>query len=191
MTARRHVAPPPPGGVTWRRHRPYARGMRDPGPIDPAEMKRFLESFLYRESAFLVDTVRAVDAGQRRIEAALDTTRPLPFAEAQRVDANHPAHVSAAEIVMATGSLGCLSAWLFHGVRWDEGWSGFGNRIHRADWKSLARVGPELELASQETQWRDGPRRVLIRWTFTFSQAGKAVYVGDQTAMFFKDTALD
>ena len=39
---------------------------------------------------------------------------------------------------MLTGTLGCLHAFLFHGCHWDEGWSGFGNRIHRADFKKLA-----------------------------------------------------
>lgn len=161
-----------------------------PGPLDATEMRRFVETFLYREPAFLIDEIVAADAGARRIEALLDTTRSLPFASEQRVDPRHPAHVSAAETIMATGSLGCLSAWLFHGVRWDEGWSGFGNRIHRADFKSLARIGPPLVLTSRETLWRDGPRRVVIRWTFEFLQEGGLVYVGDQTAMFFKDTPL-
>ena len=161
-----------------------------PGPLDAGEMRRFLDTFLYREPAFLVDEVVAVDREAHRIEALFDTLRPLPFSQEQRVDPRHPAHVSAAEILMATGSLGCLSAWVFHGVRWDEGWSGFGNRIHRADFKSLARIGPPLCLRSRETQWRDGPRRVLIRWTFEFFQDEALVYTGDQTAMFFKDTPL-
>lgn len=164
--------------------------MRNPGPLDAAEMKRFVETFLYREPAFLVDEVRVVDREARRIEAVLDTTRPLPFASQQRVDVRHPAHVSAAEILMATGSLGCLAGWVFHGVRWDEGWSAFGNRVSRADWKSLAHLGPPLDLACQETRWRDGPRRIVMQATFTFSQEGRVVYLGDQTAMFLKDTAL-
>ncbi len=164
--------------------------MLKPGPIPPDELRRFVETFLYREPAFLIDEIVAVDHDQRRIEALFDTRRPLPFAQEQRTDANHPAHVSAAELVMATGSLGCLSAWLFHGVRWDEGWSGFGNRIHRADFKALAAIGPPLRLTSRETQWRDGPRRILIRWDFVFEQDGRTIYTGDQTAMFFKDAKL-
>lgn len=161
-----------------------------PGPLDAAEMQRFLETFLYREPAFLVDEIVSVDRESRAIEALLDTRRPLPFAGEQRVDVGHPAHVSAAEILMATGSLGCLSAWVFHAVRWDEGWSGFGNRIHRADFKALARIGSPLRLRSRETLWRDGPRRVVIRWSFEFFQEEVLVYTGDQTAMFFKDAKL-
>jgi hypothetical protein len=45
-------------------------------------------------------------------------------------------------------------------------------------------------MASRESQWRDGPKRVVIRWSFEFFQEGKLVYTGDQTAMFFKDTPL-
>jgi hypothetical protein len=126
----------------------------------------------------------------RLVRAALDTTRPLPFAREQRVHSRHPAHVSAAEMLMATGSLGCLHAWVSHAVRWDEGWAGFGNRVHRADFKSLARLGPPLELFSRETRWRDGPKRVVIRYEFRFEQAGRLVYLGDHSATFFKDVAL-
>jgi hypothetical protein len=162
-----------------------------PGPLDPAEVKRFLESFLYREQAFLVDEVVAVDREARAIRALLDTTRELPFARAQRTGPGHPAHVAAGEILMATGSLGFLSAWLFHGVRWDEGWVGFGTRVHRADWKALARIGPPLELLSREVRWRDQPRRVVTRLEFRFSQQGRLVYAGDQSAMFLRGATFE
>jgi hypothetical protein len=98
--------------------------------------------------------------------------------------------VAGGEIVMATGSLGCLHAWFFHGCRWDEGWAGFGNRIHRADFKSLALVGPPLALHSRETRTRLGPRRVVLRFEFRFEQDGRLVYLGDQSAMFFRERAL-
>ena len=161
-----------------------------PGPYDAAQMRRFLDTFLYREEAFLVDEVVCLDAEARRIEARMDTKRPLPLSAAQRVGPGHPAHVSAAELLMLTGNLGCIHAWFFHGCYWDEGWSGFGNRIHRADFKSLARLGPPLALESVETRTRVGARRVVIRYAFRFTQSGEVVYVADQTAMFFKDSDL-
>ncbi len=161
-----------------------------PGPYDPADMSRFLDTFMYEESAFLVDEVLSLDVEQRSIEAVLDTTRSLPFAERQRTDSRHPAHVAAGEILMVTGSLGCMHAWFFHGCRWDEGWAGFGNRIHRADFKNLARIGPPLALESREIRARAGPHRVVIRYEFRFSQEDILVYVGDQTAMFMKDRHL-
>jgi hypothetical protein len=164
--------------------------MRAPDGLDPADLERFLRSFMYREEVFLIDEIVEVDAGARRIRARMDTTRELPIARHQRTGPGHPAHVSAAEMLMLTGSLGCLHAWIFHGCRWDAGWSGFGNRIHRADFKRLARLGPPLELASQETRARVGERRVVLRYAFRFEQQGAVVYTGDQSAMFFRDAEL-
>jgi hypothetical protein len=153
-------------------------------------MERFLDTFLYGEDAVLVDEVLKMDAEAKAIEAVLDTNRHLPFARQQRTDANRPAHVSAGELVMATGSLGCMHAWFFYGCHWDEGWTGFGNRIHRADFKALARVGSPLRLHSRETRSRVGARRMVMRCEFHFWQGDDLVYVGDQTAMFLKDRPL-
>ena len=164
--------------------------MRIPPTLDPDEMRRFLATFLYREQAFLVDEIRSIDPEDRRIEALMDADRPLPIAPHQRVGPGHPAHVSAAELLMITGNLGCLHAWIYHGCRWDEGWSGFGNRIHRADFKRIARVDAPLELESRESRSRIGERRIVLRYDFHFRQDGELVYVGDQTAMFVKDAAL-
>jgi hypothetical protein len=153
-------------------------------------MRRFLATYLYRDEAFLIDPILRLDAEERCVEAIVDTTQPLPIAALQRNDARHPPHVSAAEQLMITGSLGFLHAWFFHGCHWDEGWSGFANRIHRADFKTLARVGPPLDVASRELKTRTGPSRVVLRMEFTFHQQGRLVYRGDQTAMFLKDRNL-
>jgi hypothetical protein len=155
------------------------------GPVPPAELQRFLDTFLYGPEAFLVDEIVRADREAGAIEARLDTTRPLPYSDAQRVRPEHPAHVSAGELLMATGSLGCLHAFLFHGCRWDEGWTGFGNRVHRADFRGLVRRGPPLVLHSLETRRRIGPRRIVLRFAFRFEQEGALAYAGDQSAMFF------
>ena len=157
---------------------------------DPAELRRFLDCFLYREEGYLVDEVHALHADERRIQASMDTKRPLHYTDLQRTDGHHPAHVAAAEMLTLTGNLGCLHAWFFHGCRWNKGWVGFGNRIHRADFRNLARIGPPLELESRETRTRVGPRRVVLRFEFHFRQGDVEVYRGDQTAMFFKDPEL-
>jgi hypothetical protein len=164
--------------------------MRLPPSLDAQEMRRFLDTFLYRENAFLVDEIRSVDREARRIEAVMDADRPLPIAPHQRTGPGHPAHVSAAELLMLTGNLGCLHAWIYHGCRWEEGWSGFGNRIHRADFKRIARVDAPLELESCESRSRVGERRIVLRYDFRFRQAGELVYVGDQTAMFVRGADL-
>lgn len=169
--AGRETGAPPPGA---------------PAPLPDDQLERFLEHFFYRREGFLVDAVERVDREARALLARLDTDRPLPYSDLQRVAAGHPAHVAAAELLMATGSLGCLHAWLFHGCRWDEGWAGFGNRIHRADFKRLVRRGPPLALHSRETRTRVGARRIVLRVEFAFHQEGALVYAGDQSAMFVK-----
>ncbi len=161
-----------------------------PGPFAAEEMRRFLDTFLYEEAGFVIDEVTLLDRDARAIEARLDTTRPLPFSDLQRTHPGHPAHVSAGELIMATGNLACLHAWFFHGCRWDEGWSGFGNRIHRADFKRLARRGPALRLASRETRARIGPQRVVLRCELRFWQDDLLVYASDQTAMFLRNRKL-
>jgi hypothetical protein len=161
-----------------------------PHSIDAGEMRRFLDTFLYREEAFLLDEIVAVDRDAHTLHARTDTNRELPISRYQRVGPGHPAHVSAADVLTLTGNLGCLHAWIFHGCRWDEGWSGFGNRIHRADWRRIARIGPPLELFSSESRTRGGPKRVVIRFEFRFEQDGEVVYRGDQSAMFFRDAEL-
>ena len=158
--------------------------------IPPAELDHFLDTFLYSPQAVLLDEVTLLDREQARIEALLETTRPLPFTACQRFSPIHPRHVSGPEFVMATGSLGCLHAYFFHGCRWDEGWAGFGNRIHRADFKRLASIGPPVVLESRETRTRVGDSRIVLRYAFEFRQEGELVYVGDQSAMFVKGRPL-
>jgi len=158
-----------------------------PGPCDPAELQRFMETNPYRPEAFLIDEIVRLDDEELRIEARVETTRHLPISSLQRVDVHHPAHVSGAEILILTGNLGFMHAWFFHGCRWDEKWSGFGNRIHRADFKNLAQIGPPLQLQSRETRTRAGKNRLVMRCEFQFWQREILVYHGDQTAMFFRD----
>jgi hypothetical protein len=150
-------------------------------------MARFLDSYMYEPAGFLVDEVTRLDREKREVEALLHTAEPLPLSDLQRTHAGHPAHVAAGEILMATGSLGCLHAWFFHDCRWDEGWAGFGNRIHRADFKRLVQRGPDLCMHSREIRCRVGPRRVVVRYEFRFEQEAQLVYVGDQSAMFVRE----
>jgi hypothetical protein len=151
-----------------------------------AELERFRASFLYEPGAFLVDEVVRADPEKRALEAVLDTSRPLPLSDLQRPSASHPAHVAAGDLLQVTGSLGCLHAWLFHGCRWEEGWVGFGARIHRVDFERLVERGAELRLTSRELRSRVGPRRIVLRLTFEFFQSGARVYFGEQSAMFLR-----
>jgi hypothetical protein len=167
-----------------------ALAIQSQAALPPDQLQHFLDTFLYRDEAVLIDEVTRLDRDARAIEAVLDTTRPLPFARCQRTGDHHPPHVSGAELLMVTGVLGCMHAYFFHAVRWDEGWAGFGNRVHRADFKRLAHLGPSIALRSLETRTRVGPNRVVLRYDFEFRQNGELVYVGDQSAMFVKDRPL-
>lgn len=159
--------------------------------MTPEELAAFRDAYLYREAAFLVDAVHALEREPNRIAAEMDTQRPLPYSDLQRTGPYHPAHVSGGDVIALTANLGCLHAWVFHDCRFDAGWTGFGNRIHRADFKRLARIGPPLALESREVRARVGDARVVLRFEFHFRQAGELVYFGEQTAMFMKEPALD
>jgi hypothetical protein len=159
-------------------------------PPEPAELRRFLDAYLCEEAAFLVDEITHLDPDARLLLGVMDTTRPLPVSKLQRTGPHHPAHVSASDLLTLTGNLGCMHAWFLHGCYFDQGWTGFGNRIHRADFKKLARIGPPLELESRELRARDGKARVVIRFEFHFRQEDGLVYYGDQTAMFMKEPVL-
>ncbi len=156
-----------------------------PGPWTPEERERFFDSYLYTEEAFLIHEILNVDKESLAITARTDTTCHLPVARLQVTNPDvHPAHVSGAEMIMLTASLGALHAWFFHGLRWDEGWAGFGNRIHRADFKALTKIGPPMRLESKETRTRVGPKRVVSRYEYEFFQEDKLVYKSEQSAIF-------
>jgi hypothetical protein len=157
------------------------------GPFADGEMDRFLDAYFYDRSAFLIDEVRRIDPEANEIDAVTDTSRHLPYAALQRGDpAVHPRHVSGPELLMLTANLGSLHAYFVHGCRWGHGWVGFGNRIHRADVRRLARLGPPLHLHSQELRSRNGASRLVSRYRFRFEQEGSVVYEAVQTAQLFK-----
>lgn len=160
--------------------------LRLPPELAP-EMARFVATMPYAPRAFLIDEVLEVDAARARVRARLDTTKELPLVADQRGDpATHPRHLAAPVMIQLTGMLGMVHAYFLHGVRFDEGWIGFGSRIHRADFKRLVRLGAPLELESIETKARLGPDRHIVRYEFRFTQDGALCYFGDQTATWLR-----
>jgi hypothetical protein len=156
------------------------------------EAERFLATLPYDPRAFFVDEVVAIDRSEKRVRAKLDTRRPLPLSDLQRGDPRiHPRHVNGAVLVHVTGVLGSLHAYFVNGLRFDEGWIGFGSRIHRADFKRLVRIGPPLDLVSVETRLRASPDRQIARYEFHFSQDGELCYAGDQTATWLRGRAFE
>ena len=79
----------------------------------------------------------------------------------------------------------------FHACRWDEGWAAFGNRIHRADFKNLARIGPPLRLESRESRSRQSEKRVVMHLAFEFWQEDTLIYRSEQSAIFFRERRLE
>jgi hypothetical protein len=166
----------------------------DPGaPVPlPEALEHCTRTFMYSREAFLVDEMLRVDPQAGEIEAIMETVRPLPVSRFQVGDPRvHPRHVAAADLILLTTSLGAAHAYFLHGCRWDEGWVGFGNRIHRADFRRLATIGSPLRLHSKEIRLRRGPKRLVIRYEFHFWQGDALVYFGDHSAMFVKDRVLD
>ena len=162
-------------------------------PSFTGELDRFVKTMPYDPSVFLVNEVLEIDTARCLVRSRVDTLRKdMPMVAAQRGDpAVHPPHVPGPALIQMTGNLGVVHAYFCHGVRFDEGWIGFGSRIHRADFKRLVRLGPPLELESKETRARISPERQIVRYEFRFTQDGKLCYYGDQTASWFKGRAFD
>lgn len=155
--------------------------------VSQEDLVIFERGYMYRGAGVLVDRLFDVDPDKGTIAAELDTDRPLPYSTLQYTTEDHPAHVSAGDLLMATGTLACLYAWLFLGCKWDEGWAGFGSRIHRADFKHMVQVGPPLRMQLRQTAVRLGTRRVMLRCELRFTQDNRLSYVGDQTALFVRN----
>ena len=73
--------------------------------ISQDALGKFLDGYMYTGEAVLVDRVLAIDAAAGTIDAELDTDRPLAYAQLQRITEQHPAHVSAGDLLMATGTV--------------------------------------------------------------------------------------
>jgi len=155
--------------------------------VGQSELDAFERGYMYHEAGILVDRLIRIDDENGVIEAELDTSRPLAYSTLQRTTDAHPLHVSAGDLLMATGTLACLYAWLRLGCKWEDGWAGFGSRVHRIDFKHMVQVGPPLEMRLQRTALRRGSKRIMLRCALRFSQEGRLNYVGDQTAMFVRN----
>jgi hypothetical protein len=156
------------------------------------EMNRFLDGYFYSPDAFLLDEVTSADADAGVIEARSNVgTKWLVSPYQKGNEVTHPRHISAADLLMLTASLGSLHAYFFHRCYWHEGWVGFGNRIENAQYHALASLTKPLHLRSKEVRTRRGEKRTLLEFEFEFSQEGKAVYTSRQTAMFLRQKSAE
>jgi len=162
-----------------------------PSPWGQAALNKFLEHYMYAREAFLLDSIESADKDLGVITATVASDRPLLVTPYQIGDPIwHPRHVSGADLLMMTVSLGSLHAYFFHERRWDDGWVGFGNRMKNVTFRNLAKVGAPLRLESKELRVRKGSQRTLIEFQFEFSQGGKLIYESEQTAMFLRQSPV-
>jgi hypothetical protein len=152
-------------------------------PLDSA----LVADALYFPGGLLIDEVLEVDLAKSLVRVRMPTHEDLPITREQRVHpTRHPRHVSGGLMVHMTGVAGFVHSYYVLGIRHAEGWTGYGVRIHSARFHAIAPPGEPIEITAWSTQLRRGPERILGRYSFRFTQAGKLVYEGDQTAMWLR-----
>ena len=153
------------------------------GPLDPA----FVADCPYAPGGLLIDELLEVNVEQSMVRARMPAHRELPLTREQRNHPElHPAHVSGGLMVHMTGMIGFLHAYYVFGLRHADGWVGYGVRIHHARFHNLASLDAPLELKGWCTRSRQGDEKILARYGFEFTQGGKLIYEGDQTALWTK-----
>lgn len=151
--------------------------------LDPA----FVADCPYGPGGLLLDDVITIDAEKSHVVARMPTHADLPLTREQRAHpVFHPRHVSGGLMVHMTGMVAFVHSYFVLGLRHADGWIGYGGRIHQARFRSLAEPGPPLLLACTAKQMRRTPKQVLARYDFAFTQEGRLVYEGDQTALWMK-----
>ena len=154
-----------------------------PRPVDP----EFALDCPYGPGGQLIDQLLAVDVHAGMVRVRMPTHDELPITREQRVHpVRHPRHVSGGLMVHMTGVAGFVHAYYVLGLRHADGWIGYGGRIHQAKYKALAPPGEPIEIECKTTKLRRGSLRIVGRYDMTFTQGGKVVYEGDQTALWIK-----
>jgi hypothetical protein len=152
-------------------------------PLPP----EFVEDCCYGPGGLLIDEILQVDREQNLVRVRMPTHAELPITREQRAHpVRHPRHVSGGLMVHMTGVAGLVHAYYVLDLRHAEGWVGYGGAIHKARFKNLAPPGDPIEIECKATMVRRGSRRVVARYELRFTQAGREVYEGDQTAMWLR-----
>jgi len=145
----------------------------------------FLRGFPYKPEGFFLDRLLDVDRASNRITCEMETTKSFPLvAEQRNQDVIHPPHLPGAVIIHLTGMVGLLAAQILLDIRFGEGWSGYGSRIHKAEFKRLVKLGPPVLLEGRITSDRRRGNMAIVRYEFRFTQEGHLFYFGDQTAVY-------
>jgi hypothetical protein len=150
-------------------------------PIDPA----FVADCPYGPGGLLLDEILEIDAANDRVVGRMPTFDELPLTREQRAHPlRHPRHVSGGLMVHMTGMIAFVHAYYLLGLRHADGWVGYGAKIHGARFRALAPPGEPMILECKAVQKRVTDSSVFARYAFTFTQGGKVVYEGDQSALW-------
>ena len=156
-------------------------------PLDP----EFVADFFYGPGGLLIDEVLAIDKqGFGRVVVRMPTHDELPITREQRAHPiRHPRHISGGLIVHMTGVAGFAHAYYVLGLRHAAGWIGYGGRIYSGKFLALSPPGEPILIECTATQVRRLPKSIFARYLLTFTQSGKVVYQGDQSAMWVRPDA--
>lgn len=151
--------------------------------LDPA----FVADCPYGPEGLLLEEILEIDKAAGRVVAKMPVHADLPLTNTQRADpVKHPRHLSGGLMVHMTGMMGFLHAYYCLDLRHADGWVGYGAKIHEARFLALAEPGEPLILTALATRSRRLRDSYMTRYTFEFTQSGKDVYYGDQTAVWMK-----
>ena len=153
----------------------------------PADFER--ES-LYAPRSWYVHDLVALDRDAGRVVGVLHTTDLGSLVQDQIPHPAHPKHVPGAVLVQATGTLGLLHAVYVLDLRPSEGWAGYGIKIHQATFRSLGRIGPDVQLEAVATRCRQLRGTWFVDYRFRFEQEGRLLYASEQRAAWTR-TPLD
>ncbi len=152
-------------------------------PLDP----EFVADCPYAPGGLLLDDIVEIDREGSRVVARMPTHDELPLTREQRAHpVRHPRHVSGGLMVHMTGMVAFVHAFYVLGLKHEDGWIGYGGRIHSARFRALAKPGEPLLLECAAKQLRRSEATVLARYDFRFRQGGTLIYEGDQTAFWSK-----
>lgn len=143
----------------------------------------FLRDLPYDPEVLLLDQLLAIDAQQSLVRCRMPVEADLPLTRSQRVHpVRHPRHANAGLIIHATGMMGFVHAYYLLGLRFDEGWVGYGTHIHRGVFRRMAVPGTPMEGLCRALRVHRGALRYFIRYQLELRQQGALCYQGEQTA---------
>jgi hypothetical protein len=152
-------------------------------PMDP----EFLADCPYAPEGLLIDELLLCDHEASRVVCRMPTHADMPLTRSQRVDpVRHPRHVNGGLLLHVSGMAGMVHGYYILGLRYGDGWTGYGARAKDVRFKNLAPVGEPIDIDCRMLQVRRGAKNVVARYQYVMTQADKVVYESEQTAMFVK-----